>query len=38
MFRKVQVLGSLAGMIAGLVVAMGIAILLRIPMGLGLLR
>ncbi len=38
MFRKVQVLGSLAGMVAGLVIAMGIAILLRLPLGLGFLR
>ncbi len=38
MFRKVQVLGSLVGMVAGLVMVMGIAILLRLPLGLGFVR
>ena len=38
MFRNVQVLGGLAGMVAGLVVVTGITLLLRLPLGLGFLR
>jgi len=35
MFRKMQILGGLAGMVAGMVVVMGIGILLRLPLGMG---
>ena len=35
MFRKMQILGGLAGMIAGLLVVMGIGILLRLHLGMG---
>jgi len=38
MFRKVQVLGGLVGMVAGLALVAGITILLRLPLGLGFLR
>ena len=38
MVRKMQVLGGLAGMVAGMVVVIGITILLRLPLGLGFLR
>jgi hypothetical protein len=35
MFRKMQMVGGLAGMVAGMVVVMGIAILLRLHLGVG---
>jgi hypothetical protein len=35
MFRKVQTLGGLAGMVVGIAVTAGTAILLRLPLTLG---
>ncbi len=35
MYRKTQMVGGLAGMVAGMVVVMGITILLRLHLGMG---
>jgi hypothetical protein len=35
MFRKTQMAGGLAGMVTGMVVVTGIAILLRLHLGMG---
>jgi len=35
MFRRLQILGGLAGMVAGMVVVTGIGILLRLHLGMG---
>ena len=35
MFRKMQIAGGLVGVVVGMAIVMGTAILLRLPLGLG---